>query len=164
MLVGLASRRSPSYRNWFRETGTDPRSIRTLDDLSRPPLLDRSHLTDNVNHFCVYPRRWMWPPHSSGTSGVPVTCYRKPGSSAFELTALERQWGRFGLRSGARRVVLRGSSFAADQDGAPTMLLPGAGQLLVSSYRLTAELPRTAAGKLKNAVVEDAGFVPEPRP
>jgi phenylacetate-CoA ligase len=139
MLVRIAAARAPYYRQWFRDSGVDPRSIRTLADLPKLPLLDRSLLVEDADQFRVYPRQFMWATHSSGTTGACVTCYRTPGSSSFELTALERQWKWFGLRPGARRVVLRGSSFAADQDGAPTKLVPGARQLLVSSYSLAAE-------------------------
>jgi phenylacetate-CoA ligase len=144
-LVRLAAARSPFYREWFRETGVDPRSIRTSADLGQLPLLDRSHLATGAEQFLVYPGRLLWQAHSSGTSGSPITCYRTPGSSVFELSVLERQWSWFGLSRSPRRVILRGSGFEADQSGAPTKLLPGAHQLLLRSYGLTPEtLPAVA--------------------
>jgi phenylacetate-CoA ligase len=137
-LVRLAAARSPFYRAWFREAGLDPGAVRTVADLARLPLLDRSDLVTGADQFRVYPGRFLWQAHSSGTSGAPVTCYRTPGSSVFELSILERQWGWFGLSRSPRRVILRGSStFAADLTGPPTKLLPGAHQLLVRSFGLT---------------------------
>ena len=135
-LVRLAAARSPFYREYFRESGVNPRSIRTLEDLPQLPLLTRDHLLERVDDFRVYPRGLMWTARSSGTSGRPIGVYRTPGSSVYELCALEQQWGWFGLRPGARRVILRGSDFAATEPGKLTKAIPGAQQLLVSSFHL----------------------------
>lgn len=134
-LVRWAVVRSPFYRRWFAESGVDPRSIRSLPDLQRLPLLLRRDLAERPEQFRAYPRRLMWAAHSSGTTGTPVTVYRTPGSSVYELSALERQWGWFGVRPGARRVVLRGSGFASE--GGLTRAVPGNNQLLVSSFHLS---------------------------
>ena len=138
LLVRLAAARSPFYRAWFRDAGLDPRSVRTVADLAQLPLLNRSHLVTGAEQFLVYPDRFLWQAHSSGTSGAPITCYRTPGSSVFELSVLERQWSWFGLGRSPRRVILRGA-FSAGQGGPPTKLLPGAHQLLVWSSGLTPE-------------------------
>ena len=135
-LVRLAAARSPFYREYFRESGVDPRAIRTLDNLPLLPLLTRDHLLERIDDFRVYPRRLMWTARSSGTSGRPIGVYRTAGSSVYELCALEQQWGWFGLRPGARRVILRGSDFAATETGKLTKAIPGARQLLVSSFHL----------------------------
>lgn len=146
LLVRLAAARSPFYRSWFRESGVDPRSIRTLADLGRLPLLERRHLAERPDDFRVYPRRLMWVARSSGSSGTPITAYRTPGSSVYELAALERQWSWFGLPRGARRAVLGGSTFARGRPGQVTFREPGTGHLLVSSYHLTPEhLPAIVA-------------------
>ncbi|WP_447153600.1 phenylacetate--CoA ligase family protein [Nakamurella sp. GG22] len=148
-LVQVAARRSPFYRDWFRTADVRPRDIQSLDDLTRLPLLSRRDLADRVDDFLVYPRRLMWPARSSGTSGSVVTAYRTPGSSVYELAFLERQWRWFGLPSDARRVILRGSSFASDQHGKPTKPLPGANQLFVSSYQLTPDNIRPIAEEIR---------------
>lgn len=96
-LVRVAAARSEFYRQWFADAGVEPASIRTLADLSSLPLLDRSELVHEPNRFLAYPRALTWAAHSSGTSGRVVTAYRTPGSSAFELSALQRQWGWFGV-------------------------------------------------------------------
>ncbi|MGH3797432.1 MAG: phenylacetate--CoA ligase family protein [Pseudonocardiaceae bacterium] len=138
LLVRLAAACSPFYRSWFREAGVDPRSIRTVADLRRLPLLDRSDLAERADEFRVYPRRLMWPAHSSGSSGRPITVYRTPGSSVYELAALQRQWSWFGLPRVARRAVLRGSEASARPD-AVAVPLPGTDDLLISSYHLVPE-------------------------
>jgi phenylacetate-coenzyme A ligase PaaK-like adenylate-forming protein len=144
-LVAWASARSPFYRRRLREAGVRPKDLRRLEDLTRLPLLERHHLADHPDELLAYPRRTVWPARSSGTSGIPVTAYRTPGSSIFELAALQRQWSWFGVRPGARSAVLRGSQFHVDHPDAVTLPNPGANQLLVSSYRLTPEhLPAIA--------------------
>ncbi|QLY27726.1 phenylacetate--CoA ligase family protein [Nocardia huaxiensis] len=138
-LVGIAAARSPFYREWFRDHGIDPSSIRTLADLPRLPLISRADLVGRADRFRTRPRRLMWPAMSSGSSGRPVQVYRTMTSSVLELTALERQWSWFGVPADSRRVVLRGNGFASGGADRPTLLLPGAGQLLVSSFYLTPE-------------------------
>ena len=136
-LVRWAAARSPFYRRWFAEAGVDARSIRGLADLPILPVLERQHLVDQPDDFCAYPRHMMWKANSSGTSGSVVTTYRTVGSSVFELAALERQWGWFGLPRSPRRAILRGSDFHADNPGQVARELRGGRQLLVSSFHLT---------------------------
>jgi phenylacetate-CoA ligase len=138
-LVRVAAARSPFYRQYFRESGVDHRAIRTLADLTLLPVLSREHLMMRPADFCTYPRRLMWAARSSGTSGEPVTCYRTPGSSMFELSALERQWRWFGVPNHSRRVILRGSDFSTDPAAGLTKHIVGARQLLVSSFHLVAD-------------------------
>lgn len=141
-LVRFAALRSPFYREWFAHSGTDPRSIRTLEDLQRLPLLDRTALVDDTARFATYPSAMTWAASSSGSSGRPVTVRRTPGSSAFELTALERQWSWFGVPERPRSLVLRGFDPDPRREGTLTREIPGAGRLVVSSFRLgPAELP-----------------------
>ncbi|WP_218822449.1 phenylacetate--CoA ligase family protein [Geodermatophilus pulveris] len=135
-LVRLAARRSPFYREWFAASGIDPASIRSLADLGRLPLLDRDHLVHAPERFLAYPRALTWPAHSSGTSGRVVTVYRTPGSSAFELSALQRQWGWFGVPPRPRSLLLRNHDPDPHGNGALTREVPGARKLVVSSYRL----------------------------
>ena len=156
LLVRWAAVGSPFYREWFAESGVEPGDIRTLGDLQRLPLLDRSHLMEGQGpeRFGVYPRGLMWAAHSSGTSGRVVTVFRTPGSSAFELSALQRQWGWFGVPERPRSLLLRSN----DPDGTGTGVLarevPGAGQLVVSSFRLTAE-------RLPGLLAEIRAFCPQ---
>lgn len=153
-LIRVAAAASPFYRQYFRESGVDPRSIRTLTDLDQLPLLTREHLIERGDDLRVYPRRLMWQASSSGTSGRPVRVHRTQGSSAYELSALEHQWNWFGLKPGARRVILRGSDFAADNTGTVTKEIAGARQLLVSSYHLTPD-------RLDEIVADMRAFTPD---
>lgn len=137
-LVRWASLRSPFYRRWFGEAGVDPKSIRTLADLERLPVIDRADLAERPGDFLAAPERLVWASHSSGTSGTPVTVYRSAGSSIFELACLQRQWGWFGIPARPRSVELRGSTFAGDDPSVVTTENPGANRLLVSSFRLSA--------------------------
>jgi len=136
-LVRWASVASPFYRDWFRSNRIDPRSIRTLADLSSLPIIDRSELVSYPDRFRACPSRLMWKAHSTGTSGRAVTVYRTPGSSIYEACALDRQYRWYGLPSAMRRITLGNSDFAADHPDDPVESVPGARQLLISSYHLT---------------------------
>jgi phenylacetate-CoA ligase len=143
MLVRLAAARSPFYRTWLADAGVDPASIRSLADLARLPLLEREQLVHGPERFVTYPYWLTWPAHSSGTSGRVVTVYRTPGSSAFELSVLERQWSWFGVPRRPRSLLLRSLDPDPDRTGRLTREVPGARQLVASSYRLERErLPR----------------------
>ncbi|WP_211435735.1 phenylacetate--CoA ligase family protein [Trujillonella endophytica] len=153
-LLWWAARRSPFYQEWFASSGMDPASIRTLADLPRLPLLERHHLMHEPDRFRAYPRRLMWSAHSSGTSGRVVTVYRTPGSSAFELAALQRQWGWFGIPHRPRSLLLRSHDPDPHRTGALTRQVPGARQLVVSSYRLD-------PGRLPDLLEEIREFDPQ---
>lgn len=135
-MVRLCAARSPFYREWFAAAGEDPSSIRTLDDLAKLPLLERGDLVHGSDRFLTYPRWMMWSSQSSGTSGTVVTVHRTAGSSAFELSALERQWAWFGIPPRSRRVLLRSADPDIRATGALTRVVPGSRHLVVSSYRL----------------------------
>ena len=70
-LVRVAAARSPFYREYFRESGVNPRCIRTLEDLPQLPLLTRDHLLERVDDFRVYPRRLMWAAQLERNVGPP---------------------------------------------------------------------------------------------
>ncbi len=135
-LVRWAERRTPYYRAWFAEQGVSASDIRTLDDLERLPLIDRDTLSADPQRFCAYPRAAMWAARSSGTSGNVVKVYRTPGASAYEINALQRQWGWFGVPRDARRLALRAGGAGLDGDEAVTRVVPGSQQMQVSAYVL----------------------------
>ncbi|WP_197028900.1 phenylacetate--CoA ligase family protein [Blastococcus sp. URHD0036] len=142
-MVRLAASRSPFYREWFAASRVDPRSIRTLADLPRLPLLERHDLARRPDRFRVYPSKAMWTAHSSGTSGQVVTVHRTAGSSAYELATLQRQWAWFGIPHRPRSLVLRSHDPDPHGTGVLTRQVPGARQLTISSYRLDPDrLPR----------------------
>jgi len=137
-MVRWAAARSPFYRDWFAEHRVDPRDVRTVTDLPVLPLIDRSVLLEQgASRFLAYPARLTWPAYSSGTSGHGVVEVRRtPGSSVYELAALQRQWSWFGLRPDVRRLVLREAGADPGPDGSAVQEVPGANQLKVSAYDL----------------------------
>ncbi len=150
-MVTWAARTSPFYRSWFADNDISPNEVRTQDDLRLLPLIDRTQLTASPERFCSYPRKLMWEARSSGTSGQVVTVFRTPGSSAYELCALQRQWGWFGLDREARRVVIRAAGGGLDEDEPQTLatVVPGAKQLLVSGYALGRADPGRLIGTVR---------------
>lgn len=134
LMVRWAAQRTSYYRDFFATSDLDPRDIRTLDDLTALPLLDRDDLVTDPDRFRAYPGRLTWTARSSGTSGSVVRVQRTPGSSAYELGVLQRQWSWFGVTPDARRLVSRAAGGTPADDAPLTVGLPGARQLLVSAY------------------------------
>ena len=135
-LVRVVAARSPFYREYFRESGVDPRSIRTLEDLPQLPLLTRDHLLERVDDFRVYPRRLMWTARLERNVGPPDRCL---SDTRFVCLRTVRAGTTVGLvRPSAWRASshMRGSDFAATEPGKLTKAIPGAQQLLVSSFHL----------------------------
>ena len=50
-LVRYAAEHVPHYRELFRETGIDPRELRTAEDLESLPLLEKRHVQEDPHRF-----------------------------------------------------------------------------------------------------------------
>lgn len=72
-LIAYLNEKSPYYQRLFRNSGIDPDTIRTLDDLRRVPLTEKSDLQKYNSDFLCIPRSevadYMT---TSGTLGEPV--------------------------------------------------------------------------------------------
>ena len=127
----------PSIGSTLPESGVDPRAIRTLDNLPLLPLLTRDHLLERIDDFRVYPRRLMWTARSSRNVGAVRSVFI--GQQALLFTNCAR-WNNSGVgsASGPARVesYCGVANLAATETGKLTKAIPGARQLLVSSFHL----------------------------
>lgn len=65
---------SPFYQRMFKDTGIDPYSIRSVDDLTRLPMTEKRDLQLHNDEFlCVAPDKIIDYVTTSGTLGDPVT-------------------------------------------------------------------------------------------
>lgn len=72
--IAYAAAKSPFYKRMFAETGIDPQSIRTIEDLRRLPLTTKADLQNNNDDFiCVGRNEIADYVTTSGTLGEPVT-------------------------------------------------------------------------------------------
>lgn len=76
-LVRYAARTVPYYREWFSAQSVDPRDIRTAEDLSELPLLEKSMVSANPDQFrsqSHHGRRAIRF-KTSGSTGLPLRIY-----------------------------------------------------------------------------------------
>lgn len=99
----------PYWRDLFAESGVDPSSVRSLDDLQGLPISTKTDLLRAGPEKFLDPRvdrRGLFAHHTSGTTGEPFIVYR----SKFEEHLLElfryRQDLELGLRVRDRKVLL----------------------------------------------------------
>src|SRR5512137_1229821 len=84
-IVDHAYRNVPFYRRLYQSAGIDPKSIRSLDDLSCLPMVSKSALRDQplseILAAGVDPAGCR-SSSSSGTTGIPLTAYWLPTDRA----------------------------------------------------------------------------------
>lgn len=123
------------YRAKLDQAGVSPESIRSLNDVSRLPLVTRSDIRDGLNQFTA-----PWPDAeyvtTGGSSGIPLGFYRNRDAFAKELASKAHQYHRMGWREGDRQLVLRGLPIDAS-DGID--YVKEFEELRCSSYHLTDE-------------------------
>ncbi len=117
------------YRQRFDAAGVEPKSIRTIDDLSLLPLMSKEQLRDNypLGLSCVAKKTLIEMHMSSGSTGVPVVmpytrgdleqwascmsrCYRMAGIAPSDVIQITPSFGLFnggfGFYHGAQNLDL----------------------------------------------------------
>ncbi len=140
-LVAYCYERVPYYGELFRSIGLHPGDIRTVEDLSKLPLLEKDMLRGREELFTPRGRpRWLLrKAHTSGTTGKPLTVYRDLDNVVYEYATLQRQWLWGGLRSNERLATLKGEKrVPADRNKPPFWRYsPSERKLVMSSYHLS---------------------------
>ena len=106
----FASKRSKFYRNMFREVGFEPDHIRSSDDISVLPIIDRKTVRENLEEICTVDPGASNVDYvmTNGTSGEPLRLYMGPNRHAVEYAHLVLSWARVGYRLGDQFAVFRG--------------------------------------------------------
>lgn len=104
------------YRSRFRERELTPESIRTLADLSRIPILEKSDLPALLR-CCASPNSRL--PNkmvrkSAGSMGTPNIVVTAPQPNACSLAARYRAYGWYGIRPGDRELRFWGRPLPSD--------------------------------------------------
>jgi phenylacetate-CoA ligase len=109
-IVRFAAATVPYYRAAFRREGVDPESIRTVDDLTRIPPLDKEtvHAEGRSLWSEAIPARELVLGHSSGTTGTALSLAYTREAMAWEYAVNWRQRGWHGLRLGDRYAAFGG--------------------------------------------------------
>ena len=92
-IVTYAARTVPYYQKLFQEIGLDPRDIRTVEDLDRIPLLDKSTVRANPRIFLSTSRKGKGSIRfvTSGTTGKPTEIFHDVNSALANIAFGERE-------------------------------------------------------------------------
>ena len=118
-LCALAYQKSSYYRQVFDENNIIPNDIRSIDDISRLPTIDRDIVRDQLKNMCTEspdsPNVDMV--STGGTGGGPLWFILPLDRSAIEYAYLVASWQRCGFSLGTSMAVLRGRTVKLNRHG-----------------------------------------------
>ena len=97
------------YRETFRSAGLKPTDIRTLDDLSKLPLLTKAHCRERLYSGLIanrYDPARVLKITTSGSTGEPFVCYADKSQLEFRLASTMRSMEWANYRFGDRQMRL----------------------------------------------------------
>ncbi len=139
-MVRHCNKNVPYYRDLFRELKIRPDDIRTLQDLSKLPLIDKKTVQGNLDRF-ISRRHYNFLCNvgsTSGSTGTPGKFIRDFDAINFEHAVVWRQWQNAG-DSGKKRISLRGDIIVPSSQNEPPFWRynPANRELQMSSYHLS---------------------------
>jgi phenylacetate-CoA ligase len=118
-IVRLAYEHTQFYRRTLDKVGCRPEDLRSLDDLTRLPTIDKSVVIENLSDMCARTIEAGDVDYMStgSTSGKPLQFYIDASRSAVEYAYLTTSWERAGYRLGMPMAVLRGRMVKPNREG-----------------------------------------------
>ena len=99
----------PYYRDLFAEIRFDPRSVESLADLARIPLLDKPRIRANLEHLRSDDAGTLQRYNTGGSSGEPLIFYMGKDRISHDVAAKWRATRWWGVDIGDAEVVVWGS-------------------------------------------------------
>jgi phenylacetate-CoA ligase len=80
----------PFYQKWYDECGVDVENIKSLDDLTKLPILTKQMAKENQNDMVssAYKKNSLIKGMTSGTTGTPLTIYQTKEGLSFQWAVL----------------------------------------------------------------------------
>jgi len=118
-ILRLAYEKTVFYRRMFDAAGFRPGDMRSLDDMSQLPTIDKQAVIDNLPDMCTrgVSGRDVDMGSTGGTSGTPLRFYMDAHRSSIEYAYLTSGRQRAGYRLGLPMAVLRGRRVGMDRNG-----------------------------------------------
>ncbi len=139
-LIDEAYRYVPYYRGSLQVFNVRPEDIRSLDDLSRVPFVEKEQVRRRHQDFLSSKASLplLYKCRTSGTTGTPLTLYRDLRNIGFEYAMLSRQRRWAGLKPGDRYATLKGELIGrAAARGRYWQFNIAENKLVMSSYHLS---------------------------
>lgn len=107
-VLNHAYRRSPFYKKYYNELGVDIHNIKSLDDISKLPIIDKDIVWQFKKEMLTCPYVYMFKGYTSGTSGSSLTVYRSLNAILTENAYIWNFRNMHGVYNGDKLVVIRG--------------------------------------------------------
>ncbi|MDT8302443.1 MAG: hypothetical protein RQ760_13245 [Sedimentisphaerales bacterium] len=119
MILKLAFENCKFYRCLFDSVGFHPKDIKTLDNISQLPTIEKQSVIDNLSNMCTKNITAIDVDYgsTSGTGGKPLNFYMNADRSPKEYGYLVTSWKRAGYKLGMPMAVLRGRVVSPDRNG-----------------------------------------------
>lgn len=127
---------APAWRALYESAGVSPSHLRSLDDVARLPMVDKTLIRANLEGFSIA-MQGRSRTATGGSTGLPFELYRDPQAFARELASKAHQYARIGWREGDRQFVLRGLPIDTPDH---MTIVPEFAELRCSSYHLVPEV------------------------
>lgn len=108
-LIQYAAVHVPFYRDWFQHSGINPNEIKSVTDLLRLPIVDKSLMRrEGLSRFSAedYPSNQRYFSRSSGSTGEPFSFYISKQSNSVNTAAKLRTWYQAGYRLGDKYMKI----------------------------------------------------------
>lgn len=115
----LAYDSSDYYRRVFDNSGFHPRDMKSLNDFSKIPTIDKHTVSEHLPRMLTVPADSRQADYCStgGTGGTPLSFYINSDRSPTEYGYLLAGWQRSGYKLGMPMAVLRGRKVSANRNG-----------------------------------------------
>lgn len=138
-ILRLAYDRTPFYRELLEKAGFRPEDLRTPEDLSGLPTIDKNTVRSHLSEMYTISPDTAGVDYVStgGTGGVPLQFYIGADRSAVEYAYLVTSWQRAGYRLGLPLAVFRGRVVPEDDHGLRHEYDPLLRQHYYSNFHMT---------------------------
>lgn len=115
----LAYEKTDYYRETFRQAGFTPGDLKSLEDFSSLPTIDKETIRTHMNSMCAVPYGSSGIDYvaTGGSSGEPLRFLAGSDRSAVEYAYLVASWERAGYRLGLPLAVFRGQVVRPRRNG-----------------------------------------------
>jgi len=118
-ICALAYEKTEYYRRVFNKAGIHPQNLKSLNDFSKIPTIDKYTINKHLRQMFTVPPDNPNADYCStgGTGGTPLNFYINADRSPIEYSYLVACWERAGYKLGMPMAVLRGRIVTANRNG-----------------------------------------------
>ncbi|NIJ45446.1 phenylacetate-CoA ligase [Wenyingzhuangia heitensis] len=112
-LLLFAYQYSPFYKEYFDKNNVDLKEIKSLDDITKIPILEKQTLLNNINEIHTkYVFKKTLKAITSGTTGKSLSFLREESADSFNRASIFRGYSWYGIKPWDRNAYFWGFNFS----------------------------------------------------